>query len=62
MATITFEEFDALLDEAGDMAAATVGYPSPLFVTLALAMADKLILERNITEVLPYEAHQDSTV
>ncbi len=50
--TITEDEFEALLDEAAGLAAALIGYSSPLFVSQALLQRDKLIAERNITEVL----------
>lgn len=61
MATITLDEYEALLDEAGQRAAATVGYDSTLFVTQALAERDRLIAERNITEIA-HEARHDQVV
>ena len=61
MATITLDEYEALLDEAAERAAATVGYDSTLFVNQALTERDRLIAERNITEIA-HEAHHDQAV
>jgi hypothetical protein len=49
------------MNEAAGLAAATVGYPSPLFVTQAQFQLQKLITERNITEIA-HEAHHDQAV
>mgnify|MGYP001164662154 FL=1 len=59
--TVTEDEFEALMDEAAGLAAATVGYPSPLFVTQAQFQLQRLITERNITEIA-HEAHHDQAV
>lgn len=59
--TITEEEFEALIDEAGGIAAALVGPLSPLFVSQAQHQLKRLITERNITEVA-HEAHHDQAV
>ena len=59
--TVTEDEFEALMDEAAGLAAAAVGYPSPLFVTQAQHQLQRLITERNITEIA-HEAHHDQAV
>lgn len=58
--TVTEDEFEALMDEAAGLAAATVGYPSPLFVTQAQFQLQKLITERNITEVVHAQDHDQA--
>ncbi len=62
MPAITLDEFEALLDEAGQRAAATVGYDSTLFVNQALIERDRLIAERNITEITHGQEDRDQVV